>query len=704
MTADDRQTRSEYATPDLACTRCRERKIRCGRERPECSNCERDGGATCVYQNPAKRVNHIKLLCDNFDLLQGRLGSMESNLARLAAATAQGNEKENETSSASSQQVVTRESNSDDELDDDGSQSDPDLGSDLHIFRNKIDMADRYHGPSSLFVLCKRIRTHFAAPAKATTSGTHLEDLLQSLCEAAGASDPFSFHTDQPSVHLVPKRQAATAVGHFLQHLDIRTDIFSHSNLLANLECIYSQPPKPGDDAWTSCFKAIALLVLGMELSAQAKNALFGDFARSFLPSRAALVNSSLLSTPRLINVQTLILLSIAMRQFDPPGWAEFLFTHACILARTMGLQHIQICPPDTSNEDTLERAKVLRSLYAQDRSLCITSGAVSWLPSHDCRIASQLKAAVDRQAPYADRLRLSVIQDKVYRMTHAAGRRSSGRSSKSRATMLSLEQQLSDYARVFGIFESETPFSPRQAMITLEFLATRIMALQLSSEPDCVTQIRQDARASCLLLLIAHGEQDRATIEDFYSSISREPTASPRKKSISTIETGTVPFGSIFDSFSVPAFFILLEDLVCNTKEEETTQHKADLDLLRKVSACYSLRTGRMQSNNYHRKVSWVFEQLLNLMELLKKARHQATDASLPMVPIAEMIPQHLTSHLSPFQPDMMDFSHVHAGTTQGQMPELPQHHHPAHLFPGIAGLQCLRRFCQPHHSVRRT
>ncbi|RYF38694.1 MAG: Zn(II)2Cys6 transcription factor [Cytophagaceae bacterium] len=56
------QGRSEYTTPDLACTRCRERKIRCGRERPECSNCERDGGATCVYQNPAKRVNHIKLL------------------------------------------------------------------------------------------------------------------------------------------------------------------------------------------------------------------------------------------------------------------------------------------------------------------------------------------------------------------------------------------------------------------------------------------------------------------------------------------------------------------------------------------------------------------------------------------------------------------------------------------------------------------
>jgi hypothetical protein len=233
---------------------------------------------------------------------------METNIARLAAATARGSNRNNDASSGSPQQHTTHEDHSDGGLDDE-SQSDTDDASDLHIFRNEIDMADRYHGPSSLFVLCKQIRTHFTGASKATTCGAHLEELLQNLCEVAGASEPFSFRNDQPPTHLVPKRQAVTAVGHFLQHLDVRTDIFSHNSLVANLERIYSQPPKPGDDAWATCFKVIALLVLGMELSAQAKTALFGDFARSFLPSRAALVTSSLLSTPRLINVQTLILL-----------------------------------------------------------------------------------------------------------------------------------------------------------------------------------------------------------------------------------------------------------------------------------------------------------------------------------------------------------------------------------------------------------
>lgn len=49
------------ATADAACARCRERKIRCGREKNGCANCERDG-VECDYFTPGKRVNHIKLL------------------------------------------------------------------------------------------------------------------------------------------------------------------------------------------------------------------------------------------------------------------------------------------------------------------------------------------------------------------------------------------------------------------------------------------------------------------------------------------------------------------------------------------------------------------------------------------------------------------------------------------------------------------
>jgi hypothetical protein len=234
---------------------------------------------------------------------------METNIARLAAGTNLGDDIDNGSSCDSSLKSKNRQHNSDDEAIDDESQSDTEDATELHVFRNKVDMADRYYGPSSLFVLCKRFRTQFLDASKSIQPGIPMDDLLHNLCETAGVLEPFPFQIDQFLLQPVPKQQALTAVGHFLQHLDIRTDIFSQSSLLRNLERVYSKQPKPGDDAWVTCFKVITLLVLGMELSVQARNALFGDFARSFLPSRAALVTSSLLSTPRLINVQTLILL-----------------------------------------------------------------------------------------------------------------------------------------------------------------------------------------------------------------------------------------------------------------------------------------------------------------------------------------------------------------------------------------------------------
>lgn len=50
-----------WTVADGACSNCRARKIRCGRERPRCSSCYRDE-VECVYLSPPKRVNHVKLL------------------------------------------------------------------------------------------------------------------------------------------------------------------------------------------------------------------------------------------------------------------------------------------------------------------------------------------------------------------------------------------------------------------------------------------------------------------------------------------------------------------------------------------------------------------------------------------------------------------------------------------------------------------
>lgn len=184
-----------------------------------------------------------------------------------------------------------------------------------HIFHSDIDMVDRYHGISSPFALCNRLYLRTLAATK-STEFNDLLGLLRDLRETAGGTEPFPIYNDNFPTQLPPKQQAIAAVDYYFKHMDCTTDIFVQRNLLSNLERVYSQPHRPGDDTWAVCLKAIILLVLGMEISTQAGNPLFGDFACSMLPSRAALVSCSLLNTPRLINVQTLILLVSLISSF----------------------------------------------------------------------------------------------------------------------------------------------------------------------------------------------------------------------------------------------------------------------------------------------------------------------------------------------------------------------------------------------------
>ncbi|TGO49657.1 hypothetical protein BCON_0204g00080 [Botryotinia convoluta] len=615
-----KQSHSEDSISDQACTRCRERKIRCSRELPQCNNCEQDDSVTCIYQNPTKRVNHLKSLFDSVNGVKERLINIESHLGRLSNNIAQNTDQDNSCSNSSTRQA-SRGGSFDGEDDEDCPASPSpysDDYADFHVFYNQTDRIDYYHGPLSLFVLCKQFRS-CAVSANDAECNTPLQDMLQNLCERAGVVEPFPPFGSQPVINLLPKQQLTTIIGHFFQHVDCAADIFVKSNLLAQVERIYSHNPEPGDDVWAICFQAITVLVWGMEISAQSGNGLFGDFARSFLPSRAALVNSRLLTTPRLINVQTLILLSVAAQQFDPPGWAELIFTNACGLARTMGLHQTQIFPDETNTYDTLERAKVVQSLYVRDKSLCTTRGSVSWLPTHDCNIAPQISAAIERHVPYSDTLQLAMIQDDVYRLTHTASFRTS-KSRKSQASKLlrSIERQLEQYTQTFGILDCQaSSYNPRRSMLTLEFLATRILALQHGSGQKHAEQLRSDARASCLLLLIANGVQDPQIVDNFNALACQKTATLNRDEKLSTIEANTVSFASVLDAFSLPAFFILLKGLLRSSDNDHGSN--SDLDLLRRVSACYINSTERMQSNSYHRKVAWTFEQLLIIINLIK-------------------------------------------------------------------------------------
>ena len=307
-----------------------------------------------------------------------------------------------------------------------------------------------------------------------------------------------------------------------------------------------------------------------------------------------------------------------------------------------MGLHQTQLFPHQNSTNEVLERAKVLQSLYVRDKSLCTTRGSVSWLPTHDCGIAHQFSAAMERtpeRVPWSGALQLAMIQDQVYNLVHTATSRTDKQSkSQKYKAIRTIEHRFDQYERILGASNkqnSSLDFS--HAMATLEFLATRMLAFRYGSEQRHLEQVRLDARNSCLLLLKAHGDKNNKSsgaqnstsgqISDYSDDDGHLPAAKP----------STPCFASILDAFSVPAFFIILENLLRDSPKE--SDFGADLKLLQRVSACYNKATEQMQSNSYHRRVAWTFEQLLDIHELIKNGSVASDLISIPTEdPISQM------------------------------------------------------------------
>lgn len=198
-----------------------------------------------------------------------------------------------------------------------------------HIVRSQGDLIDRYHGPCTLFALCKEFcdialseqGLQGPPPDKDATQPGKKQDrlvdneavkeILARMCLDAGIEEPFDLQSYHIPIRLPPKQFLLMVQTQFFQQADYTTDIFVQSCFWSNVERIYSRPLLPADEAWAVCFNTIILLALGSETSTQGNDPLVGSqFALPFvLTVRTALSNPRVLMVPKLINVQALALL-----------------------------------------------------------------------------------------------------------------------------------------------------------------------------------------------------------------------------------------------------------------------------------------------------------------------------------------------------------------------------------------------------------
>lgn len=624
---------NQTSSSDIACTHCRDRKSRCDRKRPQCSNCKRDN-AECRYQVAGKRVNHIKLLCNNVGSLDHRLVNIEGHISRLVAFLDKGPQDGGGVASPTSASPSSGSSN--------GSSASSQVAA---------DAADRYHGPIPLNRLCQQFREsvnfsnlHCPGPSGPGEKELAIDSLLNRMNDLATVEHSLPQQRSGDLSQSSPKHYVMKAQAQFFEQVDYVTDVFVQDNFLANVHRVYASQIHQNDEPWVICFQTIILLVLGSELLGASSSSVIGGLASSFfLPSSAALVNVRLLMAPRLINVQALILLSVLAQQQDSQEQSELLFAQACTMAKAMGLHKAEAIPNGASAEEHQERWMVCRSLYLRDRGFTISRGSVSWFPEFN--LGQVFGVDSDQHRAYNGRLDLASLQDKIYWLAHSPKplRRSS---KKVQGILTQIKQGLGDLARSHGLFNTQNQGS-RSGPLLLDFLSTRISALQESPIPLHRKLVRSDARVSCLVLLLARDDCNQTAQEQYNRLISTSSDAYPPPSDEDTRlgelrvggdalvqpnleRTSSLRLLSLLDTFPTLAFFILLQNVLWPSDEQdESLVAEDDLVLLQQVQACYAENVSLIPQSSYIHKVGSIFQLTLQVVNLLRDGQ-----ASIPIIP----------------------------------------------------------------------
>ncbi|KAH8704873.1 hypothetical protein BGW36DRAFT_456441 [Talaromyces proteolyticus] len=650
------KTRSSSSSPsssnigEQACVRCRDRKVRCGREKDQCANCKRDG-VVCEYSPPGKRVNHVKLLCNHVASIQDRLMKIEGELSRLPKTA---KPTIDETDSASRLSGLGGEEPPEEE----GPSL---LPNDRNIAFGHNDSVDRYYGLSSLFSLCSWFREATLAESKkplcTSLSDTYntvlqnksaLENVLNRMCIDAHLDD-FSFDMllDQEQIRLPPKHFVLGVQAQFFQEKHYTTDIFVEAHFRASVERLYSQNAFSSDDEpWAICFKAVILLVLGVELFRHANDPLFGSqFAQSFLSTvRTALSNPRFLMVPKLINVQALILLSVVARLYYPHGFPESILSQACILARTMGLHQTHFSQDGTDPYAAEERFKVFRSLYVQDKSFSVLYGSICWLPSFDCNIANHSYGTSSTPSVWDIRLQLAQIQEEIYQLLSLTGCKKMN--STYSCSLSRINTSLDEFVKTYNLF---FPFSAAVSSVDLqlEFLATRIIACAGSTKSKNIAQALNDSRTSCLLLIRGLGRLNDAMsahldcfLADLCSSSHDGMMRCPSSIDVAMSQSETLRLTAVLESFSVPAFFILAKNLLW-PHTPQVSHATEDLEMLQTVHQCFREVDTWLQTRSRISKTRLAFARVLEIIDIIQASGKAYTtrelcqdEYSIPVLP----------------------------------------------------------------------
>ncbi|KFA51947.1 hypothetical protein S40293_07066 [Stachybotrys chartarum IBT 40293] len=606
--------------------------------------------------------------CRNFDRLESRLTGIEGELFWLTSRLkAESGFFQQRTPSSDSVGLSSDDIRSVDQSGLSATYHKPKVSE--RVVRGHDNQGDQYHGPGTLVSLCYDLKETLvqkdilgespespssgSSNSKSTaTAKMHdppeihgkkakCADLMDRICATASfeAQIPLA---DPVAIRLPPKQLLLMVIPQYLSNVDYTTDLFVEPHLAANIERIYLRPPTPANDAWAICFNTIILLVLDTEDVRQGNDPLArSQFSLPFFQvTQAAFQQAHLLTTPRLINIQALALLSIVAEKYYPAAKGGAIFAQACLLARRAGLhQDLHLPEDEVSPDEVCERFKTFRSLHLRDKTLALSWASISWLPKPDRNQSLRLLSSAVTNPQISERVRLADIQERLYKYLYTETHQNSSRAA---VELVAIDRDLENWNLEHGKYRLPLT-SSHEAELQLTFLATRMLAYMCSDDESHRRIIVHDARASCLILLIAYKKHDDTIVKMLQSLYSPSITDSGNEL-IDHTAKATMPSAymgrltPLINSFPISAFFQLTKHVMqSQTSADDIDNHEGrytDLELLRQVHHCMMEANSRTQSQNRASQNERTFALLFDLIDLVKNPEFDDTSPPSDGIP----------------------------------------------------------------------
>lgn len=289
-----------------------------------------------------------------------------------------------------------------------------------------------------------------------------------------------------------------------------------------------------------------------------------------------------------------------------------------------MGLHQSRAASEGQAPDEVAEKHKVFRSLYIRDKNLAMCRGSSSWLPSYDSNISSPLlDQSSGEEDKYAPRIELARIQDDVYRHFHSAEAPELP-ASKHDQLLARLEQRLDQWASIHQDTKMSIS-SVASVNMMLSFFTTRICVFRGSRDQRVSYRALKDAKACCILLLLATSPQPDARLMGVFDQLL------DRKRSMSPIDghethhddDGTAwALPKLSANFPLAAFFLVAKSVVqpvAAGTNDMLSRTEEDISLLETLRDRYVNTADHDCVQNFTRKVSRTLDSLVHIV------RHKA-------------------------------------------------------------------------------